>query len=163
MWHVPVLRISTWFRLWDPAYNVRMKRMRGALKNWGLCFSFSVLHWSYLSLPAPSFMSVDGATSSSFTKNLLINLWMESNRSPILIDSCTTCIFVSVPVILSGRKSAVEEARLSVLRAEYTPLLLEERDFIPGEDHLTNMRNAIQNSQKPSVWCLNVSWRMVGA
>ncbi len=47
----------------------------------------------------------------------------------------------------------VERALLKRLDSQFSEqntlrCCFEERDFIPGEDHLTNMRNAIQNSQK---------------
>ncbi|XP_043076443.1 toll-like receptor 5 [Puntigrus tetrazona] len=47
----------------------------------------------------------------------------------------------------------VERALLKKLDSQFSEqntlhCCFEERDFIPGEDHLTNMRNAIQNSQK---------------
>nr|AQX43081.1 toll-like receptor 5 [Carassius auratus] len=48
----------------------------------------------------------------------------------------------------------VERALLKKLDSQFSEqntlrCCFEERDFIPGEDHLTNMRNAIQNSLKP--------------
>ncbi|KAK7151268.1 hypothetical protein R3I93_012264 [Phoxinus phoxinus] len=47
----------------------------------------------------------------------------------------------------------VERALLNRLDSQFSEqntlrCCFEERDFIPGEDHLTNMRNAIQNSHK---------------
>ncbi|XP_050948160.1 toll-like receptor 5 [Labeo rohita] len=47
----------------------------------------------------------------------------------------------------------VERALLQRLDSQFSKqntlrCCFEERDFIPGEDHLTNMRNAIQNSHK---------------
>ncbi|XP_073709040.1 toll-like receptor 5 [Garra rufa] len=47
----------------------------------------------------------------------------------------------------------VERALLKRLDSQFSEqnalrCCFEERDFIPGEDHLTNMRNAIQNSHK---------------
>ncbi|XP_039546089.1 LOW QUALITY PROTEIN: uncharacterized protein LOC120492058 [Pimephales promelas] len=47
----------------------------------------------------------------------------------------------------------VERALLNRLDSQFSEqntlrCCFEERDFIPGEDHLTNMRNAIQNSRK---------------
>nr|APT35502.1 Toll-like receptor 5 [Megalobrama amblycephala] len=47
----------------------------------------------------------------------------------------------------------VEKALLNRLDSQFSEqntlrCCFEERDFLPGEDHLTNMRNAIQNSRK---------------
>ncbi|KAI7799807.1 TLR5 [Triplophysa rosa] len=53
----------------------------------------------------------------------------------------------------SGDIKWVEKALLKRLDSQFSDqnvlhCCFEERDFIPGEDHLTNMRNAIQSSRK---------------